>query len=34
MVCMVPKVGKLVDFLEESWLCCGGGGRLFGSVFG
>jgi hypothetical protein len=34
MVCMVPKVGKLEACLEESWLCYGGGGGLFGSVLG
>jgi hypothetical protein len=34
IVCIVPKVGKLVACWEESWFCDGGGGGLFGSIFG
>jgi hypothetical protein len=34
MLCIVPNVGKLVDYREDSWFCNGGGGGLFGSVFG
>jgi hypothetical protein len=34
MVWIVPKVGKLVPCWEGSWFCGGGGGGLFGSVFG
>jgi hypothetical protein len=30
---MVSKVGKLVPCWEDSWVCGGGGGGLFGSVF-
>jgi hypothetical protein len=31
---MVPKVGKLVPCWEDSWFCGGGGGGMFGSIFG
>jgi hypothetical protein len=34
IVCIVLKVGKLVACSEEYWFCDGGGGGLFGSVFG
>jgi hypothetical protein len=34
VVWMVPNVGKLVLCWEDSWFCGGGGGGLFGSVFG
>jgi hypothetical protein len=34
IVWTVLKVGKLVPCLEDSWFCGGGGGGLFGSIFG
>jgi hypothetical protein len=34
MVCIVPKVGKLVACWEDSWFCGGGGDRVLRSTLG